>query len=440
MQKNENRPGYKQTKVGWIPIDWTTSTLGGSSHFLTSGSRGWSRYYSPEGDLFVRITNLKRKSIQLNYSNCRFVDLPVNGSEGTRTRLQPGDILISITADLGIVAYYSLEEPYQRAFVNQHVALLRLLDENILSKFVAYLLSSAFSQRRFLQITDQGAKTGLNLSAINSFTVIFPSYPEQKAIAQVLECWDKTIRAYEQKIRNGERAKQGLIQKSFSEVTMVLKANGNRVSTQLSQFGRFTKGKGISRSQVVDAGLPCIRYGEIYTSDDFVKLQLPSLITAQTASESTPIACNDLLFAGSGESIDEIGKSVAYMGEEKGYAGGDIVIFTPDKNQARSDFLSYYLNTYGRRELNWLGQGQSVVHIYAKDLGKIPVPLPNLKTQEKYVKLLNDSDKRIKVLRTKLELLTRQKKFLLNNLVTGTIRLPQFIHQSKAFSQEESVT
>jgi len=103
----ELRKGYKQTELGTIPEDWIVVSIAELEPFVTSGSRGWAKFYSNEGSIFFRITNLNRETIYLDLSNVRFVNLPATCHEGSRTKLQEGDVLVSITADIGILGYFS---------------------------------------------------------------------------------------------------------------------------------------------------------------------------------------------------------------------------------------------------------------------------------------------------------------------------------------------
>jgi type I restriction enzyme S subunit len=108
----------------------------------------------------------------------------------------------------------------------------------------------------------------------------------------------------------------------------------------LGELGTFSKGKGILKEQVISEGLPCIRYGEIYTTHDFVIKKFKSFISDVVANESKEIHTGDILFAGSGETVDEIGKAVAYIGNNKAYAGGDVIILSTKKSgKSRVSFL-----------------------------------------------------------------------------------------------------
>lgn len=196
---------------------------------------------------------------------------------------------------------------------------------------------------------------------------------------------------------------------------------------QLSSLGSFSKGAGISKADLVPQGVPCIRYAEIYTKYNFLLRKCLSHIPAELTSQSAPIVYGNILFAGSGETAEDIGKSVAYLGEETAYASGDIIIFTlNDKKVASPLFLAYYLNTIGRKQLNRLGEGQSIVHIYPEELSKVSVPCPSTEEQQKIVEVLETWDKAIQLTRKLIEQKELQKKYLMQQLLSGRTRLKGF--------------
>ena len=195
---------------------------------------------------------------------------------------------------------------------------------------------------------------------------------------------------------------------------------------KLGDIGVFTKGAGIPKDSAQSGELPAVRYGELYTSFDVFVKNTKSHIDQETASASVKIKKGDILFAGSGETIDEIGKSAVYQLDSEGYAGGDIVILRPDASQD-SSFLGYALNSeMARRELRKIGQGQSVVHVYRKDLETLSLALPEKSEQERIVGVLEVWDECIEKLEQKIALKERLKKGLMQQLLTGKRRLPGF--------------
>lgn len=160
----------------------------------------------------------------------------------------------------------------------------------------------------------------------------------------------------------------------------------------LSQIGSFSKGKGISKTEANSGNIPAIRYGELYTKHHYIIRRFYSFINNQVARNSVKLKKGDLLFAGSGETKEEIGKSVAFVSDELAFVGGDIVILSPNKD-GLSSFLGYLLNSKViQKQKAANAQGDAVVHIYSSSLKDIQIPLPPLPEQEAIAGALSDAD------------------------------------------------
>ncbi|SHJ72702.1 restriction endonuclease subunit S [Alicyclobacillus tolerans] len=191
--------------------------------------------------------------------------------------------------------------------------------------------------------------------------------------------------------------------------------------TTLGELGTFFKGKGITKRETSPTGLPCIRYGEIYTDHNYVIKNFVSYISADVAKNSTRIQRGDILFAVSGETAEEIGKSVVYLGDEEAYAGGDIVIFRP--RNANSLFLSYVLNSTSlARQRARLGEGYSVVHIYSDELRTLRVPMPPVWEQQRIAEILYTWDEAIELKEEHIARKKDRKYGLMQSLLFGKIR------------------
>jgi type I restriction enzyme S subunit len=202
-----------------VPEEWEVGELGDYSEMITSGSRGWGGYYSVEGAMFIRITNLTREHIDLDYSDIKRVDLSTT-NEGKRTRLIEGDLLISITADLGIIGV--IRKDFEEAYVNQHIALVRLIPEKINPRFAGYFLSSVLGQDQIQKSNESGAKAGLNLSTIAKLKVAKPPLHEQKLIVESLDASIKVINKLKVDLKKAKSIKNGLMQDLLSgKVTVI---------------------------------------------------------------------------------------------------------------------------------------------------------------------------------------------------------------------------
>lgn len=202
---------FKQTELGEIPESWEISNVQKISRRVTSGSRGWASYYADDGSSFIRITNLKRNSIYPDFSDLQHVMLPEGSAEGTRTKIDVGDILISITADLGIIGYIKSLDLIGDAYVNQHIALVSLDNIKVHPGFIAYFLSSPLMSKYILKLNDGGAKAGLNLSTIRNLPIVIPKFEEQTAIYNALESVDVSVDRYKNDLKFLNHFKRGVM-------------------------------------------------------------------------------------------------------------------------------------------------------------------------------------------------------------------------------------
>lgn len=197
-------------------------------------------------------------------------------------------------------------------------------------------------------------------------------------------------------------------------------------ATKLGEVGKFSKGKGIAKKDVISNGLPCIRYAEIYTKHNIVIKTFESFISSELARVSKKIKKNDIIFAGSGETVEDIGKSVTYINSNDAYVGGDAVVFTPSIKM-ETIFLSYQLNDAVRRiQLRKLGQGSSVIHIYASGLEEIKVNLPSFSEQQKIASILTSVDAVIEKTESQINKLQDLKKGMMQELLTKGIGNTEF--------------
>jgi len=195
---------------------------------------------------------------------------------------------------------------------------------------------------------------------------------------------------------------------------------------KLENTGTFSKGAGLSKSELVKNGYPVITYGEIYYRHNYYIKKIYSHASEKSVKNSSKIKYGDILFAGSGETLDEIGKCVAYLFDYNAYAGGDIIIFTPKNNEPK--YLGFLLNQdVINRQKYKLGQGHSVVHIYTNNIKDILIPLPPLPEQKKIAAILSAWDRAIEKTEELIKAKEKLKKGLMQKLLTGRVRFSEFV-------------
>ena len=194
------------------PKGWEKHKLEEHISFLTSGSRGWSSYFSNEGELFLTIKNVKGNKIKLD--NVQYVNAP-DTKEAERTRVQEGDLLISITADLGRTGVVTSEITQYGAYINQHLSLVRLNREQVNPLYVSFYLESEGGRLQFDAKNQNGVKAGLNFDAIKSLDILVPPKHLQDKFVECIQQVNKLQFEMEQSLVELENNFNALMQRAF---------------------------------------------------------------------------------------------------------------------------------------------------------------------------------------------------------------------------------
>lgn len=272
-----------------------------------------------------------------------------------------------------------------------------------------------------------------------TFPVIIPPVDEQQLIADYLDekCGeiDSLIALQEQMIEKLKAYKQSVITEA---VTKSLDPNAKLVPSGIDWIGdipegwevikikyiadKIFKGNGITKEEVfVDGDTPCVRYGEIYSkySQSFMSCFSATKLGIQKSPQF--FHQGDILCAGTGELVEEIGKSIVYLGKQKCLAGGDIIVIQHHQNPS---FLNYALNSNYAQTQKSRGKAKlKVVHISAFEIGSTFILLPPLSEQETIATYLDekcaDIDRLIALKQQKIEKLKDYKKSVIYEAVTG---------------------
>ncbi|WP_299547056.1 restriction endonuclease subunit S [uncultured Helicobacter sp.] len=193
---------------------------------------------------------------------------------------------------------------------------------------------------------------------------------------------------------------------------------------RVATLGKFFKGSNISKNDLQDSGVSVILYGDIYTKYEIKTRHFQSKIAENFAKDKTQILCGDLLFSGSGETKEDIGKCICYLGNEKAYVGGDVIVL----RQMGQDslFLSYVLNSdYTKYQKAVISKGEIIIHIYASNLRDLKIPLPPLQEQKEIAEFLDSKiaqiDLVIEKTKKQITLIKEYKNTLINEAVCGRI-------------------
>ena len=180
--------------------------------FLTSGSRGWSQYFTDSGEYFITIKNVKNCKITLQDVQCV---TPPDNAEAKRTRVQENDLLISITADLGRTGIVTKEIAEHGAYINQHLTCIRLKQDKLNPLYVEYYMESDAGKEQFIAKNQSAVKAGLNFNAINSLKLMVPPLSLQNEFAAFVERVDQQKQTVQQSLEKLELMKKALMQEYF---------------------------------------------------------------------------------------------------------------------------------------------------------------------------------------------------------------------------------
>lgn len=306
------------------------------------------------------------------------------------------------------------------------------------SRYYTYFLKSMDFKKMFHGM-GTGIRLTLSYNELKNQFIPFPSIEEQQAIASYLDTAtakiDEAIAQQQKMIDLLNERKQIIINNA---VTKGLNPNAKMKDSgveyigmipegwsvrRMASLGYFSKGGGISRDNLQEEGEPAILYGDIYTKYNYFAKDIENHIPQKVALESIEVHKNELLMTGSGETKEDIGKTVVFLGD-KAYAGGDVIIFKQNENN--STFLSYVLNSSYAKDFRYKeSKGEIVVHIYANAVRRLFVALPDITEQGDIVEYLNDKvgiiDSEISVIRKQITLLQERKQIIINDVVTGKV-------------------
>ena len=335
--------------------------------------------------------------------------------------VEVGDFIISLRSFQGGIEYSNYLGLCSPAYI-----VLRK-KQNISNDFYRHYFKS-FPFIQDLNKNLEGIRDGKMVSYKQFSDILIPKpiKPEQQKIASCLSSLDELIAAHNEKLEALKEHKKGLMQNLFPQKGEKVpklrfpefEKDGEWVEKALGEVAIFTKGKGISKSDIVENGiLPCIRYGELYTdysetiSDikSYTNLDGENLVLSEE---------NDVIIPTSGETHIDIARASCVM--RKGVAlGGDLNII---KTKINGVFLSYYLNNTKKRDIAQIAQGISVVHLYANQLKTLILNLPKPKEQQKIASCLSALDELIKAQTEKIEQLKEHKKGLMQGLFPKMIK------------------
>ncbi|WP_420627026.1 restriction endonuclease subunit S [Candidatus Poriferisodalis sp.] len=433
--------------TGDIPAHWRVADLGRVGSFFKGGG-GTKDDETDEGHPCVRYGDLYTQH-EFCVTETRSRISPER--TGAYTQLQYGDLLFAGSGEtleeIGKSAVNLLQEP---TYCGGDVIILRP-DVDIDATFLGYAADCAPSRHEKACMGRGVTVMHIYSAGLKKLAIPLPPLDEQVQISAYLDLEttqiDKLISKQELLIERLDEYRTALITRTVTRGLPPEAAEASRLDpipalrdsgvewlgdvpahwrlTDLCRIGSFSKGGGGTKEDETAEGLPCIRYGDLYTRHDFHIHECRARIDPERATAYTQLHYGDLLLAGSGETLEEIGKSAVNLLREQAFCGGDVVIFRPEVD-IDATFLGYAADcSLSRHQKSCMGRGVTVMHIYSSALKKLAIPLPPLGEQVQIGVYLDAQSKRIDELRERAELsierLAEYRSALISAAVTGKI-------------------
>ena len=392
------------------------------------GFRGYTKQDQVEkgnGALSLSPSNIGENGI--NFSNSTYINWD-KYNESPEIMVSNGDIIFTKTASVGKTEY--VDNLPCKATINPQLVLIKEIKCN--SKYLSYVLKTKNFQSKVMKIKGQGTIPTISQKEFIKLTVPVPPLEVQQEIVNLLD--DFTAKTAELQAELNKEYEARKKQYKYYRDTL-LNNNVEIPKIKLGEFAVISRGGNFQKKDFVDNGLPCIHYGQIYTHYGTYADTTLTTINEEAYSKSKKAKKNDIVMAVTSENVEDVCKSVAWLGDKDIAVSGHTAIISHHQN---AKYLSYYFSSNAFfKQKKKLAHGTKVIEVTPNTLANIEVPLPSLEIQNRLVEVLDNFDLICSDLNIDLpaEIEARQKQYeyyrdsLLTFAETGSI-MPQTDRQT----------
>ncbi|HGE8285677.1 TPA: restriction endonuclease subunit S [Serratia marcescens] len=432
---------YKHTEIGMLPKDWDAAPLVNICKEIGDGIHTTPVYSGSGKYYFINGNNISDGQVFTDDNTKK-----VSESEFLKhqKKLTKKTILLSINGTIGNTAFYNGEY----LVLGKSAAYLTVKD-NTSEKFIYYAIQTSQTKKQFDDGMTASTIKNLGLATIRQTIVPIPTIEEQIAIANVLSDTDALITELENLIEKKQAIKTATIQQLLTGRTRLPQfsrhPDGTLKGYKTSELGKlpedwtvltygeifdFLSTSTNSRSDLSHSGeYGYIHYGDIHTKWnnklDASLEELPKI--SKKIVSSSLLENGDIIMADASEDYSGIGKSVEIcnIGNQKIVAGLHTYLLR-DKSKLLSDGYRGYLhsNVNVKKIIEQLATGMKVFGISKNNLLTVPVPVPSKQEQTAIAAILSDMDTELEALQQKLAKVREIKQGMMQQLLTGRIRLP----------------
>lgn len=419
------RPGYKQTEIGEIPVDWDQTTVGAEFEIQLG------KMLDAVKNVGVEKPYLGNKAVQWGRVVLDDIGtIKLTPSDLQRFRLRYGDLLVCEGGEVGRAALW--EAPLAECYYQK--ALHRLRPKKHYNvRFLLAVLEQWSANGVFRNFVTQTSIAHLPKDKFEVVPIPLPPKYEQEAIAEALSDADALIESLEQLIAKKRQIKQGAMQELLTGKRR-LPGFETKPGTKQTNVGpvpadwdlvpvrdltlRHKQGF-YTTDRYVENGTRLVRITDLMSSRiDFPSM--PMLHVTPGEFEQFKISRGDFLFARSGA----IGRYGIVNEDTPAIFGSYIIRFVFNTQRISNEFFGcLYETDLVWRQLMAITQGSSNININAENIKSLKVPVPPLPEQSSIARIFIDMDQEREVLETKLEKARHIKQGMMHSLLTGRIRL-----------------
>ncbi len=310
---------------------------------------------------------------------------------------EKGDIFITPSSEtIDEIGFASvITKTLSNTCYSYHIMRYRLFEKQITTSFfIRYLFESEIIRQQIRKYATGLTRFGLKKTKWEQIKIPLPPLEIQQKIVDILDAFTELQAELQAELHARRKQYEYYRNKllSFEELqrrTDMLNGGGLKLVT-LGEIGTFTRGNGLTKSDFVEVGVPCIHYGQIHTHYHNYTHSTTSFVSEEKARKLKKAKCGDLVIAGVSEDKDCVCKAVVYLGKQEACVSGDTFIFSHSQNPK---FIGYMFQTENFNTFKHkYAQGAKVLRVHNKHLENFQIPLPPLAVQNEIVELLDKFD------------------------------------------------
>lgn len=256
--------------------------------------------------------------------------------------------------------------------------------------FVYYLLKQ--TQNKFINEQQHGGIPAVSKKQVECFKIPIPPLPIQQEIVSILDKFTRLEAELEAELEARRKQYEYYRNHLLMANDEGLMINGVKAEWKtLGEIGQFVRGNGLQKKDFIESGVGCIHYGQIYTYYGTYTDKTKTFVSSEFAKKMKKAQKGDLIIATTSENVEDVCKTVVWLGDEEIAVSGETCIFKHNQN---AKYLAYYLQTpmffdFKKKNIT----GTKVIRVHGEKLKKFKIPLPSLAEQNRIVEILDKFDK-----------------------------------------------